>query len=158
MGSGLSQSLTKRCSKPKKRENVGISPIQGGGKVLPNPIFMTGQKQAIIFVLIRPCLLITVIKCLRGHKSLAKLHAGQISNDQVNLLLGELAKGNSRLQLVNIDTGFEQVNISLSHDKPANHFHSVPHKRSFVIKQTHLTKQKGIYKEVLYKCMDIQFL
>ena len=28
---------------------------------------------------------------------------------QVNLLLGELAKGNSRLQLVNIDTGFVQV-------------------------------------------------
>jgi len=30
-------------------------------------------------------------------------------NAKVNLLLGELAKGNSRLQLVNIDTGFVQV-------------------------------------------------
>ena len=28
---------------------------------------------------------------------------------QVNSLLGDLAKGNSRLQLVNIDTGFVQV-------------------------------------------------
>ena len=33
----------------------------------------------------------------------------------MNLLLGELAKGNSRLQLVNIDTGFEQVDQSISH-------------------------------------------
>jgi len=36
-------------------------------------------------------------------------------NAKVNLLLGELAKGNSRLQLVNIDTGFVQVDQSISH-------------------------------------------
>merc|ERR1712032_1384966 len=36
-------------------------------------------------------------------------------NKRVNLLLGELAKGNSRLQLVNIDTGFVQVDQSISH-------------------------------------------
>ena len=32
-----------------------------------------------------------------------------IHSPQVNSLLGDLAKGNSRLQLVNIDTGFVQV-------------------------------------------------
>ena len=31
----------------------------------------------------------------------------------MNSLLGELAKGNSRLQLVNIDTGFVQVDITI---------------------------------------------
>lgn len=36
-------------------------------------------------------------------------------NTKVNSLLGELAKGNSRLQLVNIDTGFVQVDQSISH-------------------------------------------
>lgn len=36
-------------------------------------------------------------------------------NKTVNTLLGEYVKGNSRVQLVNIDTGFVQVDGSISH-------------------------------------------
>lgn len=36
-------------------------------------------------------------------------------NSRVNCLLEELARGNSRLQLVDIDTGFVQVDQSISH-------------------------------------------
>jgi len=44
-------------------------------------------------------------------------------NDKVNSLLGELAKGNSRLQLVNIDTGFVQVDASISHHDMWDYLH-----------------------------------
>ena len=34
-------------------------------------------------------------------------------NSRVNSMLGEYVKGNSRVQLVNIDTGFVQVGVTV---------------------------------------------